>query len=358
MYKIYNIRWFVLPARTWSIGILFVLFPAMAWAQSREACELPRSEPSALNVDVGALDSLVALARDAQSDALVVLRDGRVAGEWYFGRPPGPIQTMSVTKSIVGLLIGRLLDAGSVESLDQPVADFYPEWRQGRKGDITIGMLLRHTSGLQNVANAGAEIYPAPDAVQLALAAELDADPGTEFSYNNKAVNLLAGIVEKATGRPLDEAVHREILAPLCIERTDWYEDASGTPHVMAGLELTPLALARIGQLVLQEGRWGERQVVPPEWVRLSTSPSQDFYPRAGLLWFLLPQPGDSITASTARDELRGFYSEGYLGNYVVILPAQRIVVVRMKRTSEDFEPPDAMPGFPRLVAELLTGDA
>jgi hypothetical protein len=81
-------------------------------------------------------------------------------------------------------------------------------------------------------------------------------------------------------------------------------------------------------------------------------------YPRAGLLWFLLPQPGDTVSVSTPREDLRGFYSEGFLGNYVVILPAQRIVVVRMKRTSEDFQQSDAMPGFPQLVAELLSGDA
>lgn len=358
MYNIYNMVPLVRHRMSWAIGILFVVFPVSVGAQSTETCELPRAEASMLNADAGALDSLVALARDARSDALVVLRDGRVIGEWYFGRPRGPIQTMSVTKSIVGLLIGRLLDAGSIESLDQPVADFYPEWRQGRKRDVTVGMLLRHTSGLQNTANAGAEIYPAPDAVQLALAAELEADPGAEFSYNNKAVNLLAGIVEKATGVRLDEAVYRELLAPLCIERTDWYRDASGTPHAMAGLELTPLDLARIGQLVLQEGRWGERQVVSPEWIRRSTRPSQDLYPRAGLLWFLLPQPGDTVSVSTPREDLRGFYSEGFLGNYVVILPAQRIVVVRMKRTSEDFQQSDAMPGFPQLVAELLSGDA
>src|SRR3546814_19063982 len=68
----------------------------------------------------------------------------------------------------------------------QPVADFYPEWKQGQKQQITLRMLLNHSSGLQNARRADVEIYPAPDAIQLALAAELSSKPGTAASYNNK----------------------------------------------------------------------------------------------------------------------------------------------------------------------------
>lgn len=87
---------------------------------------------------------------------------------------------------------------GKLTSIDEPVHAFFPEWRQGRKRDITVRMLMEHTSGLQNVPMTTLEIYPSPDFVQLALCAELDAEPGTTFAYNNKAVNLLAGIVERA----------------------------------------------------------------------------------------------------------------------------------------------------------------
>src|SRR5690606_30258640 len=124
------------------------------------------------------------------SDAVLILHDGEILAEWYFGRERGPIEAMSVVKSLVAVGIGRLITLGKIESLDQPVHAFFPEWKQGRKADITLRHILNHTSGLQNVRNTGVEIYPAPDALKLALAAELSDDPGAKFAYNNKAVNL------------------------------------------------------------------------------------------------------------------------------------------------------------------------
>ena len=87
---------------------------------------------------------------------------------------------MSATKSIVSLAIGRLIDSGKITSLDQPVSDFYPEWKQGRKKLITVRHLLNHTSGIQNPPIT-TEIYASPDFVQLALAAELCRRAGIEI---------------------------------------------------------------------------------------------------------------------------------------------------------------------------------
>jgi CubicO group peptidase (beta-lactamase class C family) len=152
-----------------------------------------------------ALQQLLERGRQTSSDAVLVWKDGREIGHYYRGdHAPRPIELMSVTKSVVALGIGQLLDQGKIQSLQQPVADFYPEWRQGRKRAITVRMLMDHTSGLQNVPRADVEIHPAPDAIQLALAAELSSAPGAAASYNNKAVNLLAGIIEKASGQPMD----------------------------------------------------------------------------------------------------------------------------------------------------------
>lgn len=133
---------------------------------------------------------------------MVIVKDNQVIGEWYFGKPKTKIHIMSCTKSVVNLAVGRLIDAGKIRSLDQPVYEFYPEWQTGSKKLITIRSLLNHTSGLQNVPNATIEIkmllntYPRANVIKLALAAELSDAPGSRFSYNNKAVNLLAGIIQ------------------------------------------------------------------------------------------------------------------------------------------------------------------
>jgi CubicO group peptidase (beta-lactamase class C family) len=316
-----------------------------ARAGKQELCHLRAKAPRPAQVDWARLDSLVAAARRTNSDALVVLQDGKLVGEWYFGKERGPIQTMSVTKSIVSMAIGRLIDTGAIRSIDQPVSDFYPEWRQGRKKQITIRHLLNHTSGLQNVPNAGEEIYPAPDAIQLALAAELSTDPGTASSYNNKAVNLLGGIVERASGKPLDVYVRDAFLDPLGVGPTSWYRDQAGVPHAMAGLEINALDLARLGQLMLDRGVWKGKRLLSEEWIDLSTRPSQEFVPNAGLLWWLHGDPHGPVRAYSAN---------GYRGQYIVVIPEARIVVVRQKRSNDDHTPEMSFGGFAEFVLSLF----
>lgn len=277
-----------------------------------------------------ALDTLQQRAAETHSDALIVLQHGQTICAWFSKRSRAPIHLMSCTKSIVGLVFGCLLDNGCLTSLDQPVATLYPEWKQGQKTTITIRMLLNHTSGLQNVPNAGLEIEPAPDVVQLALAAELDFVPGSAFSYNNKAVNLLAGVVQRITGQALDQYVSEVLFAPLAITEYEWLKDRSGTPYVMAGLSLPAADFARIGQVVAQTGRWEGKSVVSAAWVEELLKQSQPYRPRHGLLWWRL--------LDEENGQVEGYYSEGWLGQYLVILPQEDLVAVRLVRPSEQYD--------------------
>ena len=236
-----------------------------------------------------ALALLLRRAEETHSDALVIRERGQLVGAWHFGREPGLIQTMSCTKSVVGLAVGALLDDGVLASIDQPVAALYPEWQQGRKQQITIRHLLNHTSGLQNELDAGIEIYPSPDVVQLALAAALTDAPGARFIYNNNAVNLLAGIVQRAVGRRLYHYLRDRVFQPLSITEFDWLLDPAGTPYAMAGLALQAEDLATIGQLMLNRGQWDGGCVVSERWVEASFAQGQPYTDRCGLLWWRIP---------------------------------------------------------------------
>ena len=172
------------------------------------------------------IERLRSEALASRSDAFLVWQDGVLLVDYSSPDSPELIESMSVTKSVVALAIGKLLTEGKLSSVDQPVSDFYPEWKQGLKRKITIRHLLSHTSGLQNVPHTREEIYPAPDFVQLALAAELTSEPGQEFSYNNKAVNLLSGLVEKCSGQRLDDYVADHLFNELGIERYEWFRDS------------------------------------------------------------------------------------------------------------------------------------
>lgn len=276
------------------------------------------------------LDQLTNRARETQSDGFTILHRGDVLAAHTFERTEEPICIMSVTKTVVGLAFGRLLDDGTLASLDTPVADIFPEWRQGRKRDVTIRMVLNHTSGMQNDPNAGIEIEPAPDWTRLALCAELQAEPGTVFAYNNKAVLLLPAVIERLVGQPLDVYLRDTLLAPLGITGETWFRDPAGTPFAAGGLHLRAADLARVGQLILERGTRQGKRIVSDEWIDTMTSPGQAIRPDFGLLCRLW-NGEDSQT-------LVGVYHDGWMGQYLVVLPEQQIVIARVLARTPGFE--------------------
>ena len=322
------------------VGLLVALSGSISPSYPRDATLSSEMYGSELK----GLSKLLEAAQEARSDAVVILKDGKLVGEWYFGKSPELIETMSVTKSIVNLAIGRLITLGLLESVDVPVYTFYPEWKQGLKQKITLRHILSHTSGLQNVPDTRVEIYPSPDFVQLALAAELSYPPGTKFEYNNKAVNLLAGIVEKVSGKKLDEFMRDEIFAPLGIREFDWMRDQAGNPHAMAGLALYPRDLAKLGQLVLNKGEWRGQRLIDERWFEESFRPL-DLMPDHGLLWWLLRDSEGNVI---------GYWAQGFLGQYLVIYPEKRLVGVRMIAYFDGYDPQKHTFGrFPQLLYRL-----
>jgi CubicO group peptidase (beta-lactamase class C family) len=383
------------------------------------------TEPPALNQD--ALQRLVVAAEESRSSCLIVWQDGKpVVEKWFQVKPlgvvdafiqspetapePRPIEAMSATKSIVNLAIGRLVTTGKITSIDQKVCEFYPEWRQGKKKDVTLRHLLDHTSGMQNFPRTDVEIYPAPDFVKLAVAAELDAPPGTEFAYNNKAVNLLAGIVEKASGKKLDEYLRQSLFAPMGITEFSWTRDKADNPHGMSGLQILPADMAKLGQLLLQRGKWDGEQLIADSWIDESMKPGK-LQPNCGLLWWLIgdreeivvdddllarmeaakvdaeflekirPMKGrhsrpafrdrmaevfgptwPEAVAKNFSGSLRprveignvvGYAARGYLGQYLLVFPEPRLVIVRMNANSGGDETAVSFVNFETMALEL-----
>ncbi len=399
-----------------AIAALFTIF----LAASGVSAPLPPQETlTQLGINSKALVALLKRGAESHSDTIVIIKDDVVVGQWYFGKPQVPIEAMSATKSIAALAIGCLLHDGKITSLDEPVSDFYPEWRQGQKKLITIRQLLNHTSGLQ--ANSSTEeIYASPNFVQLALCAELSDAPGSKFFYNNKAVNLLAGIVQKASGQRMDRYINSRIFAPLGITNYHWDTDTAGNTQVMAGLQIHAMDMARIGQMLADGGVWHGKQIVDASWIAEMTAPGQPMVPICGLLWWLEYKSTDNgtvdagilqswrqggvpaiyITRATSlvgrifpipellaklnavfdghENKLKYLYTQhieqmrivasgplvaynanGYLGQYLVIVPKEHLVAVR--QISEDHFKNEDTDGFadfteivPALVGEIV----
>jgi CubicO group peptidase (beta-lactamase class C family) len=322
-----------------------------AQARSRPL-EAARTGAARGRVDDAALYRLLRAAEAANSDAVVVLHDGELVGAWYAGGERRRIEATTATKSIVNLAVGRLVTQGIIPSIDVPVHSFFPEWNQGLKASVTIRHLLNHTSGLHADRTTEA-IHASADFVRHALDGDIVSEPGTVFFYNNSATNLLAGIIGKAAGKPMDEYLRDALFEPLDIRDFAWARDRAGNPHGMSGLIIYPEDLARLGQLVLDGGRANGEQLIRESWFEQSLRPGSQHRPGVGLLWWLIrnvdPEAGGGFGSVT------GYRADGLLGQYLVVYPAERLVAVRMVAASPAYDPTtDTFPDFQGLVRQLV----
>jgi len=181
-----------------------------------------------------------------------------------------PNQVFSVTKSVVSLLTGIARDRGYL-ALDDPIGRYLPLGLGDRAHRaITIRDLLTETSGLDEaIFSEFATTGTDPDIEQEALAQPLVHEPGTHFAYSQRTPDLLAAVVQRAVGQPLQTFAQRHLFGPIGIPRTayTWLEDRSGHTYGYAHLFLPPAQLARLGLLVQNDGRWRGRRVVSRDYL-------------------------------------------------------------------------------------------
>lgn len=361
-------------------------------------------------------DPLLQAAQKYQTDALILIQDGEKVIDYHTGDRNMKMNTMSITKSIVGLAIADLLANDLIDSVDVPVAHYYPEWRQGQKKDITIRHLMNHTSGLQNVRNARAEIHPSPNKLQLALCASVVDPPGTNLKYNNKAVNILPDIVKKASEKSAKDYLQQELFKEMGIRNISWKTDKAGNYYGMSGLRMNASDLAKIGQLMLQHGSWRGHQLIPKERIEQLLNGSSA-HKSEGLLWWRILESRyiiDDYKIQSLKDadikqswinffedmkgtyknrskivqammnhftrkefitlrktikgkqinpwkvetdgEVIGYQSNGDYGQYLYIYPKQNLVAVRMVNPSEGQSRKDVMfQNFGDMVYKLAT---
>ncbi|QDE81626.1 serine hydrolase domain-containing protein [Myxococcus xanthus] len=276
------------------------------------ASGLTKISPRAAGLSEPALAALLKAAEEAGTSALVLMYRGDLVGEWHFGGESHRTESMSATKSVVAMAIGMLIDEGRIPSVDTPISTWFPEWKDGIKSQVTLRHILNHTSGLA-AERSGMGIYDARDFVRYALDAEVVDPPGSRFFYSNIAVNLLPGIVERASGEKLDVYLQRKLFEPLGIMDFRWDKDPSGNPVGMAGLQIHPVDFAKLGQVMLQQGTYRAQRFLSQTWVQQCTTSSHPDGSASGLLWWHIYEKSPAMTlVQPMLDEARekGYSSE------------------------------------------------
>lgn len=246
--------------------------------------------------------------------------------------------SFSITKSITSLLIGIALKEGRIKSLEEPIGNYLPEFKSGEKSKVRIVDLLTMSSGSDfdesyaNPLSVTTEMYYGSNVYKVATNVSIIRKPGSYHSYKSGDTQLLGLILEKATGMSLSEYASKKLWQPLGAEHPAlWSTDkAGGHEKAYCCFNSNTRDFARIGQLMLDSGRWKGQEIISKDYYIKSVTPCLipdelgkkcNYY---GYQWWIFP----------ADEPI--FYARGILGQYIIVIPSNKVVLVRLgKQRSE-----------------------
>lgn len=290
--------------------------------------------------------------------AVVVVRDGKVIAERY---APGigvdtQLSGFSMTKSMVNALIGVLTQQGLTSpSLPAPI----PEWRGNGdpRREIEVEHLMRMTTGLDlDETNSGFDpsnqMYLHEDTSAYAVTAKMIAPVGTRFHYSSATTQILARIVRDLTGGPEQTLAYawRELFNPLGMRHVTLEFDGLGTLQGGNYMLASARDWAKLGLLYLNDGVIGGKKVLHPDWVDFCAAATLDSDYAAGFYTNRSDHPNarGRVQLGFPRDS---YFASGLLGQRIVIMPSQRMVVVRL---GDSIDPDGDITGVARLVKDVI----
>lgn len=267
--------------------------------------------------------------RANSSVAFLIIRNDTLLFERYYQgyEEASVVASFSMAKSYTSALVGAAVADGFIKSVDDPITDYLPEFKDEKGFDqIKVKHLLQMTSGIRgsesyyNPVGQAAKLYYGRTLRSYVNKLKVEDPPGTRFEYRSVNTQLLGLIVERATGRPLTEYLNERIWKHLQPEfDATWSTDKEkdGVEKTFCCINARARDFAKFGRLYLNDGMWNGTPVLPREWVRESTRSSRDdgAVPYYKYQWWLTD---------------KGFAAIGHLGQYVYVNRAKNIIIVRL----------------------------
>ena len=257
---------------------------------------------------------------------LVIRRQGEIIARYDFVEEQ-PVLLWSVSKTFTSMAVGIAADEGYFKIQDK-LADYFPSFARDKFDRLKIHDLLCMGSGQEfdpfmKAFNTGQGVN---DAEGVFLSAPVKYEPGTFFMYNNAATYMLSKLISLTTGKNLLEYLRPRVFEPLDIQDVKWEQNAEGVNFGCSGLYLKAGDLSKCGQLLLNEGEWQGKQLIPAAYIREATRKQIDT---------------SHFNEPFATDDHRGGYGyqlwknrypdtyrmDGFYGQYNVILPQKGAVV-------------------------------
>jgi CubicO group peptidase (beta-lactamase class C family) len=340
--------------------------------------KLPRAD-RALDVSYvwkGKRHTLADLLKRTDTQGLLVIKDGKIVYERYFGgaTDTSKFTSWSVGKSFTSTLVGLALSGGKIKGLDDPVTKYLPELKGSGYDDVPIKDILQMSSGVKfteeynqgtsdvNIMWNKTMVEESETIADYARSLDRAEKPGTKFVYRSIDTGVLGMLVNRVTGQTLAHMLSNRIWKKLGMEHdATWLTDQPGPDSLEAGyccINATLRDYGRFGLLFLNNGRWNGKQIVPASWVEQATNPQSrqvqyghltpGYPPGYGYQWWLMPGGAE-----------HPYSAEGVFFQFIYVDPAHRMVIVKTSAYSDFWN--DEMEGETfaayRAIADALGPD-
>lgn len=273
---------------------------------------------------------------------LVIQNDSVLYEEYRDNWTPQTLSNIfSATKSIVGLLAGIAYDEGAIKSLDDPVSLYLPEFKEAGREKITIRNLLTMSSGLEwdeaytALFSKTTEAYYGDEIRELVMELKAVEKPGVKYSYKSGDTQILAFVVEAATGRTISEYAEEKLWKPMqpCNDALWNLDKEEGDEKSYCCFNSTARDMARFGRLIINKGNWNGRQLVSEEYLNEAITPAaylENEFGDGPLDYY-----GFQIWIVRYKDQTFSAF-RGLGGQYVFAMPEKNAVVVRLGHKRSD----------------------
>ena len=296
------------------------------------SCAQPKDSKAPITELIGATHTYFSETPIIKEDihSLLVSKNGQMLGQYYYNdfHPDSLNNVKSITKSIIGLLVGIAIEQELIKDVHQPMIDFFGDCENGtgftEKKGITIEHLLMMQAGIQwnNRARIKDEwwFHETPNCFFLNhFPMDTTVVPGVKFSYNSAVAHLLSGIISRASGMTTKAFADKYLFKPLAIKDYVWEQDNAGEYRGNSELYLLPKDMLKIGHLLLNNGIFNGQSIIPSAWIKTSLAKAYDATPlmNYGYLWM------------TAKDRAPFFFfTGGSGGHHIFIVPDHQLVIV------------------------------
>lgn len=279
---------------------------------------------------VSATEKLTKTNQELGTIAYVIIKNDSIWFEDYYEdfNEASKSNSFSMAKSYVTALLGKAIMQGHIKSLDQPICDFIPEFCDGQAAKVTVGDLSSMSSGSNwderyySPFSITTRAYFDDDLEKVAESVKIVNEPGQAFKYASGDTQLLAIVLEKATGKKLYDYLTEELWKPLnCENQALWQVDSKDHDLVKAYCCIASNAkdFARLGKLYKDHGKWNGKQVLDSSFIAKCITPRFPESPEYGYGWWMKDLGSKHF-----------FMMRGHLGQYVLVEPNDNIIIVRL----------------------------